>query len=184
MPASAIFVTRAAVPGLSRAPTIAIERGSMNRRSRAGSERPLARRASKTVVTFGPSGCSSSVVRANSNCSVGGRREVASSIRRRLLLAIPVLWAASLLVFIAIRLVPGEVLVGNVELGPIDEAVRQQIMKDLGLDVPAPLQYVRWLGGIVQGDFGRSPVRHHPGLPPLLHPTPLPAQPPRLAVIL
>src|SRR5258708_9509931 len=163
MPASAIFVTRAAVPGLSRAPTIAIERGSMNRRSRAGSERPLARRASKTVVTFHPSACSSSVVRANSNCSVGWRREMATYILRRLLLAVPVLWAASLLVFIAVRLVPGEVLVGNVELGPIDEAVRPQIIKDLGVDGPAPLQYVRWLGGFVPGDLGASLVSPQPG---------------------
>src|SRR5258708_23928796 len=107
---------------------------------------------------------------------------MATYILRRLLLAIPVLWAASLLVFIAIRLVPGEVLVGNVELGPIDEAVRQQIMKDLGLDVPAPLQYVRWLGGIVQGYFCRSLLSPQPGLPEILRRLPIRAEIAGLAV--
>lgn len=107
---------------------------------------------------------------------------MATYILRRLLLAIPVLWAASLLVFIAIRLVPGDVLIGNVELGPIDESVRQQILKDLGLDVPAPVQYVRWIGGIVQGDFGRSLVSHQPVLPEILRRIPVSAEIAVLAV--
>src|SRR4029077_2650053 len=84
---------------------------------------------------------------------------------RRLILAIPVLWAATLIVFVAIRLVPGDVLLTGVDLGPIDDSVRARIIHDLGLDVPAPVQYVKWLAGILHGDLGLSLVSHQAILP-------------------
>src|ERR1051325_11526277 len=95
---------------------------------------------------------------------------------RRLILAIPVLWAASLIVFVAVRLVPGDVLLTGVDLGPIDDTVRARILHDLGLDVPAPLQYVQWLGGILRGDLGLSLVSHQPILPEIARRIPISAE--------
>jgi peptide/nickel transport system permease protein len=38
----------------------------------------------------------------------------------------------------------------------------QQIRQELGLDEPLPVQYMRWLGNAVRGDFGMSYVRRRP----------------------
>jgi len=78
-------------------------------------------------------------------------------ILRRLILTIPVLWGVSLIVFVAIRMVPGDVILAKMQ-GEFSTKPEQiaQMRKDLGLDVPGYVQYVRWIGGVVQGDFGTS----------------------------
>jgi peptide/nickel transport system permease protein len=78
-------------------------------------------------------------------------------LARRLLFSIPVLWGVSLIVFIAIRLVPGDVLLAKME-GEFSSKPEQiaRMRAELGLDVPAPVQYVVWLGGVVHGDLGTS----------------------------
>ncbi|MFQ3568562.1 MAG: ABC transporter permease [Aggregatilineales bacterium] len=76
-------------------------------------------------------------------------------IIRRLLLAIPTLIGVSFLVFWSIRLVPGDpaiALAGELATPELTQRVRE----NLGLDQPVPIQYVRYLGRIVQGDLGRS----------------------------
>lgn len=76
-------------------------------------------------------------------------------IIRRLLLAIPTLIGVSFLVFWSIRLVPGDpaiALAGELATPELTQRVRE----NLGLDQPVPVQYVRYLGRIVQGDLGRS----------------------------
>lgn len=76
-------------------------------------------------------------------------------ILRRLLQTIPVLWGASLLVFLLIRLIPGDaasVLLGSDATPENVAALRQQ----LGLDDPLPVQYAQWLGKVLQGDLGVS----------------------------
>ena len=66
------------------------------------------------------------------------------------------LFLASLLVFFSRFLVPGDpvsfLLRGR---KPTPEAVAQ-VTAQYGLDLPAWQQYVQWLGGVLQGDFGRS----------------------------
>lgn len=66
------------------------------------------------------------------------------------------LFLASLLVFFSRFLVPGDparfLLRGR---DPSPEAIAQ-IRERYGLDLPAWQQYLRWLGGILHGDFGRS----------------------------
>ena len=62
---------------------------------------------------------------------------------------------ASVLVFLVMRLIPGDpaALAAGFDATPADvEAVRER----LGLNDPLVVQYVDWLGGVVQGDFGRS----------------------------
>ena len=79
-------------------------------------------------------------------------------IIRRLLLAIPTMFLVSLLIFVLIRLVPGDIL-DAMAAGAwgIDSMDRSAIQKALGLDVPVHVQYIRWIGNIVlRGDLGRS----------------------------
>ena len=75
---------------------------------------------------------------------------------RRVALAIPTLFLVSVIVFLLLRMMPGDVATRMVEghaYAPTLEALR----KDLGLDRPMHVQYVEWIGGIVlRGDFGRS----------------------------
>ena len=77
-------------------------------------------------------------------------------VLRRLALAIPTLVLVSVIVFSIMRLMPGDVVIRMVEghaYAPTVEALR----KELGLDRPAYLQYVEWVGGILlRGDFGNS----------------------------
>ena len=75
---------------------------------------------------------------------------------RRLALTVPTLGLVSLIVFGMMRLMPGDVVTRMVEgqaYAPTIEALR----KDLGLDRPAYVQYLDWIGGILRrGDFGSS----------------------------
>lgn len=69
-----------------------------------------------------------------------------------------VLFAVSALVFALGSLIPGDltsVIVG--QEGATKEQF-EQVRRDLGLDQPLPVQYVRWLGRAVQGDLGTSPI--------------------------
>lgn len=69
-----------------------------------------------------------------------------------------VMFAVSVLVFAMGSLIPGDmtsVIVG--QEGATDEQFAK-VRRDLGLDQPLPVQYVRWLGQAVQGDLGKSPI--------------------------
>ncbi|HWC28840.1 MAG TPA: ABC transporter permease [Dehalococcoidia bacterium] len=86
-------------------------------------------------------------------------------IIRRLLLAIPVLVAVSILVFGGTRVVPGDIcliVVGSVE--SVTEEQCNRIEADLGLDKPVVEQYFTWVGNALQGDLGRSMVQRRPVL--------------------
>lgn len=86
---------------------------------------------------------------------------------RRITLLVPVLLGVSLVVFLAMRLAPGDPAV--VMLGPIaSEADVQRIRRELGLDQPLYVQYGKWLGRVVQGDFGRSITMKRAVLPEIL----------------
>ena len=80
-------------------------------------------------------------------------------IVRRVLALIPTLFFASLIVFVTVRMIPGDVI--DLMLSQNDIAAskmgREQLEKALGLDQPMWLQYGRWVGSILfHGDFGRS----------------------------
>ena len=80
-------------------------------------------------------------------------------IIRRLLLLVPTLFIVSGMVFLLMRLVPGDIIDAMaIEMGPeaggsLDRAA---IERRLGLDVPIHVQYVRWTGQILQGNLGTS----------------------------
>lgn len=86
-------------------------------------------------------------------------------VLRRLLHTLPVLVLASLVVFSMLHLVPGdpvEIMVGAAFQGRVPEDAIQRIRVDLGLDQPLPIQYLRWAGNAVRGDFGTSYTRNRP----------------------
>jgi peptide/nickel transport system permease protein len=77
-------------------------------------------------------------------------------ILKRLLYLAPVLVLTSILMFSLIYLSPGDpvnIMLGMEQASP--EAV-EMIRKQLGLDRPPHIQYLRWLWGMVRGDFGTS----------------------------
>lgn len=82
-------------------------------------------------------------------------------LAQRALAFIPTLLGVSILIFSAIRLVPGDAIVAmlGTEAGMLTEAQRAALEAYFGLDKPPVEQYFSWLGGVVRGDLGLS-VRH------------------------
>ena len=87
-------------------------------------------------------------------------------IIRRLLLIIPTLFILTILVFLMVRFIPGDVIdriEGTMEvLGPGIAMDREAIEHRLGLDVPVYVQYGRWIGDIFRhGTLGKSLFATH-----------------------
>ena len=82
-------------------------------------------------------------------------------IIRRLLLVIPTLFILSILVFLSVRFIPGDVIdVMQGRLGGLGRVDRAALEQMLGLDQPVYVQYGRWLGDILlHGSLGRSLIR-------------------------
>ena len=84
-------------------------------------------------------------------------------VLRRLTASVLVLFGVSVVVFLTLKLIPGDaayVLAGPNASAQEIETVRQA----LGLDQPVPMQYVTWLGRALHGDLGRSLELHEPVL--------------------
>jgi peptide/nickel transport system permease protein/glutathione transport system permease protein len=88
-------------------------------------------------------------------------------ILHRLVFSIPVFLGVVTIVFLVVRVIPGDPAVaalGDYASKEAVEALRQQ----MGLNEPLPLQYVHFLGNLVRGDLGKSmitasPIRHEIG---------------------
>jgi len=76
-------------------------------------------------------------------------------LARRLMVAVPSLLIASLVVFALPRLIPGDVVALMLEEKAYARDLAELRAK-LGLDRPLPVQYVEWLGRVLQGDLGES----------------------------
>ena len=76
---------------------------------------------------------------------------------RRLLLLVPTLLGMSILIFAMVRLLPGDVVdaMFTGESG-VTAGAKQSIRKALGLADPVPVQYVKFVGGVVTGSLGQS----------------------------
>lgn len=75
-------------------------------------------------------------------------------IVRRTLMVIPLLLGLSVIIFLLVHLAPGDPALAFVSEQNNDPEVLAQIREDLGLNEPLPVQYAKWLGHIVRGDFG------------------------------
>ncbi len=80
---------------------------------------------------------------------------------RRLLLAIPVIVAMSVFVFLIIHLVPGDPVQTMLGFRATPENVAT-VRDQLGLDKPLLAQYLAWAGGLLHLDFGQDFISHAP----------------------
>ena len=109
-------------------------------------------------------------------------------LAQRLLIAIPTLFGVTLLIFIAMRVLPGDPLAaisgeggGTYVLSP--EQLRAA-RASLGLDRPYAIQYLDWLGDILRGDLGKSFWRGEPIRELIFRRAPITGQIALMAVIL
>jgi peptide/nickel transport system permease protein len=105
-------------------------------------------------------------------------------VLRRLIMLVPVLLGVSILTFAAMHLIPGDMAVAMVGIeGAQDPVILDNIRAKYGLDQPVPIQYLKWLGAAVQGDFGDSLRLNVPVLGEILRRLPLTAELALLSVI-
>ena len=86
-------------------------------------------------------------------------------LTRRVLLMVLTLFGMSVLIFVMLRLVPGniaDILVDSA--GIADPKEKAKIAAELGLDQPIFDQYLRWIGGLARGDLGFAYVSERPAL--------------------
>ena len=87
-------------------------------------------------------------------------------IVRRLLIAIPTLVGATILVFVVMRVIPGDIayalLAGEEGAAQVDPDVLADLRRELGTDRPLHVQYIDWIGGLLQGSLGDSMLNRLP----------------------
>jgi len=87
-------------------------------------------------------------------------------VMRRLLLMIPTVFLVTVIIFLLVRILPGDIIDAMMAEEGAEELNRAVLMRDLGLDAPLLIQYGRWIGvtprmdgsfsGIFQGNLGES----------------------------
>lgn len=75
---------------------------------------------------------------------------------RRLLELVPVFFGATLLMFVMVFALPGDPIRALAGEKPLSPAVQREFREQYNLDDPLMVQYGKYIGGIVQGDFGRT----------------------------
>jgi peptide/nickel transport system permease protein len=102
---------------------------------------------------------------------------VGSYLVRRFGLMLLTLFGISVIIFLMLRLAPGNIAdILFDAAGFVDPAEKTQIMKDLGLDKPLPVQYAQWIAGLLQGDLGYSYVSDRPAIREILPRIPITAR--------
>ena len=81
---------------------------------------------------------------------------MARYIARRLLLAIPVLFGASFLIFAMVFALPGDPIRALGGDRPLSPAVQAELRKEYNLDDPLPVQYGKYVAALARGDFGKD----------------------------
>ena len=98
-----------------------------------------------------------------------------SYLAQRLLIFPLILLGVSVLVFVSIRLIPGDAITAmlGTEAGMLTPAQRASLATYFGIDQPVWSQYLRWLTGLFQGDFGVSTIYARPVFSVILERFPL-----------
>jgi ABC-type dipeptide/oligopeptide/nickel transport system permease component len=81
---------------------------------------------------------------------------MAHYIAQRLVALVLLVFGISVLVFLIIRLIPGDPALVLLGTNAGDPVLVHRLHEQLGLDLPIPVQYVHWISGVVRGDFGYS----------------------------
>ncbi len=87
---------------------------------------------------------------------------MAAFIVRRLLIGVLILILVTLLIFIVMRLLPGDPLslfIAQNQTQTYTPEQIQQLKHQYGLDKPLPLQYVDWMNGVLHGNLGKSIIQ-------------------------
>jgi len=106
---------------------------------------------------------------------------------RRAFFALGTLIGVSLIIFVVLRILPGDPLVailgveGHAKMAPAD---REALMRDLGLSDSLPVQYARWMRDIAVGELGKSFFRGDTVRDLILHRGPLSGEIAILALII
>ncbi len=96
---------------------------------------------------------------------------------RRFLLMILTLFGISVIIFVLLRIVPGNIVdILADAAGFVNPAEKARIEAELGLDKPIPVQYAKWIGGLTRGDLGFSYVSEKPALDEILPRIPITAR--------
>lgn len=79
-------------------------------------------------------------------------------VAQRVAMSIVLLFLSSIVIFILLRVIPGDPVITKLggEIRGTDPQTLEAIRRELGLNRSWPEQYLRWIGGILHGDFGRS----------------------------
>ena len=100
---------------------------------------------------------------------------------RRFGLMLITLFGISVIIFVLLRLTPGNIADILFDAGGfVDPADKARIESDLGLDKSLPVQYAAWIGGLLQGDLGMSYQTEKPAIEEIAPRIPITA---RLAVL-
>jgi len=84
---------------------------------------------------------------------------MAAYIGRRLITALIVIIIVSLLVFLVIRILPGDpvlIYLSRTEVNNLTPQEIERVRHEFGLDKPMAIQYVNWIGQVVRGNLGQS----------------------------
>ena len=106
---------------------------------------------------------------------------MAAYLVRRFLLMLLTLFGMSVLIFVMLRLVPGNITdIIFDSAGFVNPAQKAKIERQLGLDQPIVTQYVSWISGLARGDLGYAFVSEKPAIEEILPRIPVTA---KLAVL-
>jgi peptide/nickel transport system permease protein len=83
-------------------------------------------------------------------------------VARRVALLVPTLVGVSMLVFVLVRLLPGDATTLQLQDARASAADEAALRHQLGLDQPIYVQYVNWLATLARGDLGHSFKSHNP----------------------
>ncbi len=104
---------------------------------------------------------------------------------RRFVLMLVTLFGISVLIFVMLRLVPGNITdIIFDSAGFVNPAAKAKIEKQLGLDQPIVVQYGNWIAGLAKGDLGYAYVSEKPALQEILPRIPVTAKLAGLALII
>ena len=105
-------------------------------------------------------------------------------IVRRLALMLVTLFGISIVIFFLLRVLPGNIVdILFDAAGFVDPADKANLERDLGIDQPLVVQYLRWIGGLLHGDLGYSYVSEKPALEEILPRIPITARLAGLALL-
>jgi len=90
---------------------------------------------------------------------------VSGYLIRRFFLMLVTLFGISVVIFVMLRLVPGNITdIIFDSAGFVNPKQKQRIERELGLDQPIVTQYARWIGGLARGDLGYAYVSEKPAI--------------------